>query len=201
MCISSKAPLSCRYFDSVPQFDWSVTELCLFNNTFVNFTYSRWCYLLSKFNQRWISPNNLERFSNTLYRKGTVLENCWKFVDGKVQVICCPGTNQRVLYNGHKREHSTKYQTAGVSNGLYGHLIGPFEGKKHDALIFYELELLQDLQQVSVDTNGNILCIYRDPAYIVRLHLQGLFGGAILNIDQRAWNEVMNYVRVSVSGH
>ena len=144
VCISSKALLSCRYFDSVPQFDWSVTELCLFNNTFVNFTYSRWCYLLSKFNQRWISPNNLERFSNTLYRKGTALENCWKFIDGKVQVICCPGTNQRVLYNGHKRVHSTKYQTVGVSNGLCGHLIGPFEGKKHDVLMFYESELLQD---------------------------------------------------------
>ena len=58
--------------------------------------------------------------------------------------------------------------------------------------------VLNQLQRFSVDTNGNPLCIYGDPAYPLRLHLQGPFRGAGLTPIQSAWNESMSEVRVSV---
>ena len=85
-----------------------------------------------------------------------------------------------------------------MSNGLWAHLSDPFEDKTHDASTLYESGLLQDLQQNSIDTNGNIFCIYKDPAYPKRPQLQEPFGGANLNAGQRAWNEVMSSVRMSV---
>lgn len=54
-------------------------------------------------------------------------------------------------------------------------------------LCFMNLKMLQDLQQSSIDTNSNILCICEDPAYT-----------ANLNTDQRAWNGAMSSVKVSV---
>lgn len=59
--------------------------------------------------------------------------------------------------------------------------------------------VLNQLEQFSVDTNGNPLCIYRDPAYHLRIHLQGSFRGAGLTPQQQAWNESMSEVRVSVA--
>ena len=59
--------------------------------------------------------------------------------------------------------------------------------------------VLNQLEQFSVDTNGNPLCIYGDPAYHLRIHLQGSFRGAGLTPQQQAWNEAMSEVRVSVA--
>ena len=59
--------------------------------------------------------------------------------------------------------------------------------------------MLNQLEQLSVDTNGNPLCIDGDPAYHLRIHLQGSFRGAGLTPQQQAWNESMNEVRVSVA--
>ena len=64
--------------------------------------------------------------------------------------------------------------------------------------MLYDSGLLIELQQHSFDLNGNILCIYGDPAYTVRTQLQGPFGGANLTANQKAWNESMSRVRVSV---
>lgn len=83
--------------------------------------------------------------------------------------------------------HSIKYPAVSVPNGLCVHLSGLFESKKHDAAMLYESKMLQDLQQSSIDTNSNILCICEDPAYT-----------ANLNTDQRAWNGAMSSVKVSV---
>lgn len=59
--------------------------------------------------------------------------------------------------------------------------------------------VLNQLEQFSVDTNGNPLCIYGDPAYHLRIHLQGSFRGAGLTPQQQARNESMSEVRVSVA--
>ena len=44
-----------------------------------------------------------------------------------------PQENQRVMYNGHKRIHSIKFQSVVIPNGLIANLHGPFEGKRHDS--------------------------------------------------------------------
>ena len=47
--------------------------------------------------------------------------------------IARPQENQRVMYNGHKRIHSIKFQSVVIPNGLIANLHGPFEGKRHDS--------------------------------------------------------------------
>ena len=92
----------CRYLDLVPMFGRSVHELSLINNTFLNFMYTRWSHLLQTMNQPWLSPLKLELYADKIHSKGAALNNCWGFVDGTVQPVCRPGSNQRIIYNGHK---------------------------------------------------------------------------------------------------
>ena len=45
---------------------------------------------------------------------------------------------------------------------------------------------------------GQPMCIYGDPAYPLRLHLQTPFRNAVLTPDMQAFNDSMSAVRVSV---
>ena len=135
-------------------------------------------HLLIDLNQPWLSPQNLENFAFAIHAKGAALTNCWGFVDGTVRPVCRPGENQRVLYNGHKKVHAIKFQSVVAPCGLIANLFGPVEGRRHDSGMLAMSRLLHNLQQHAIDTNGNILCIYGDPAYPLRPHLQVPFNGA-----------------------
>lgn len=188
----------CRYADMVPLFARPIPQLCMATNEVMNFIHSRWNYLLSTLNQPWLSRANLELFTNAIHEKGAGLRNCWGFVDGTVRAVSRPGKNQRVLYNGHKKVHSIKFQSVAAPNGLIANLYGPVEGKRHDSSMLMMSGLLTQLQQHSFNPNGDILCVYGDPAYPLRPQLQAPFKGARLTPDQLAWNESMSQVRVSV---
>ena len=109
-----------------------------------------------------------------------------------------PGKEQRILYNGHKKVHSIKFQSVATPSGLVANLFGPVEGKRHDSSMLAESGLLNQLQQHSWSPNGNLLCIYGDPAYPLRPQLQAPFKGARITPIQNAWNKSMSSVRVSV---
>ena len=83
-------------------------------------------------------------------------------------------------------------------NGFITNLYGPVEGKRHDSGMLRMSRLLEQLQAHSSDRASNILCIYRDPAYPLRPHLQAPFRGNNLPNDQIEWNKSMSAVRVSV---
>ena len=60
--------------------------------------------------------------------------------------------------------------------------------------------LLQELSQYSFAPDGTPLCVYGDPAYPLRVHLQGPFKGAHLTPApaEQQFNKAMSQVRVSV---
>ena len=58
--------------------------------------------------------------------------------------------------------------------------------------------LLQDLEQYAFSTTGQPMCIYGDPAYPLRVHLQGPFRDAYLTPQKQLYNQSMNSVRTSV---
>ena len=188
----------CRYSDMVPRFARAVPQLCMISNKVMWFIYNRWNHLLTSFNQPWLSPANLDGYAGAIHQKGAALENCWGFVDGTIRRICRPGENQRILYNGHKRVNAIKFQSVAAPNGLVENLYGPVEGKRHDSGMLADSALLNNLQIHSHSPNGRVLCIYGDPAYPLRQHLQAPFKGARLTPQQIAWNQSMNEVRVSV---
>ena len=58
--------------------------------------------------------------------------------------------------------------------------------------------LLQDLEEYTFSTTGQPMCIYGDPAYPQRVHLQGSFRDAYLTAQKQLYNQSMNSVRTSV---
>lgn len=58
--------------------------------------------------------------------------------------------------------------------------------------------LLTKLQQHSIAPDGSVLCIYGDPAYPLRPHLQSPYRDNNLTDAQKAFNTSMSQVRVSV---
>ena len=66
------------------------------------------------------------------------------------------------------------------------------EGRKHDAGMLVDSGLLHDLEQFAFNPAGQPLCVYGDPAYPLRVHLQGPFK------QMEEYNAAMNAVRNSV---
>lgn len=188
----------CRYADMVPLFGRPVPQLSIISNHIMNLIFDNWGHLLNEFNQNWLSPENLKLYSNAIHQKGGALDNCWGFIDGTVRPICRPGEFQRIMYNGHKRVHALKFQSVVAPNGFIANLYGPVEGKRHDSGMLRMSQLLDKLETYSYDQNRHILCLYGDPAYPLRPHLQAPFRGANLTAEQQAWNKSMSEVRVSV---
>ena len=58
--------------------------------------------------------------------------------------------------------------------------------------------LLQTMQQLAVSPTGQQMCLYGDPAYPLRVHLQGPFRNAVLTPQMQEYNAAMSAVRVSV---
>ena len=58
--------------------------------------------------------------------------------------------------------------------------------------------LLGQLNQLSFDQAGRPLCIYGDPAYPLRAHLQAPYRNAGITVDQIAFNASMSKVRSAV---
>ena len=188
----------CRYQDLIPRFGRSVPQLCMIANKVMSHLYEHWGHLLTNFQQNWLDPQSLDNFANVIHQYGAPLDNCWGFIDGTVRPISRPGHNQRILYNGHKKIHSIKFQSVVTPNGMIANLYGPVEGRRHDSGMLAESGLLNMLQQFANGPNGRPLCVYGDPAYPLRVHLQGGFKGARITQQEKDWNKAMSEVRVTV---
>ena len=72
------------------------------------------------------------------------------------------------------------------------------EGRKHDAGMLADSGLLTNLQRFAISLTGQPMCIYGDPAYPLRVHLQAAFRQDRLTPQMQAYNDAMSEVRVSV---
>ena len=72
------------------------------------------------------------------------------------------------------------------------------EGRKHDAGMLADSGLLNDLQRYAFSPTGQAMCLYGDPAYPLRIHLQAPFRNAVLTPAMQAFNSSMSTVRESV---
>ena len=154
----------------------------------MDYVFDEYSHLLAHLNQPWLSRNSLRHFAAAIHDEGAPLENCWGFIDGKVRPLCKPGQNQRILYDGHKRVHGMKFQSVVAPTGLIASLFGPVEGRRHDSGMLVDSGLLQELSQYSFAPDGTPLCVYGDPAYPLRIHLQGPFKGANLTPAEQQYS-------------
>ena len=71
------------------------------------------------------------------------------------------------------------------------------EGKRHDSGIFADSNLLQDLEAHAYSTTGEVMSIYGDPAYPLRVQLQAPYRNPNTS-EMQNFNQAMSIVRVSV---
>ena len=91
-------------------------------------------------------------------------------LDGTVRGIARPLENQRVMYNGHKRIHSIKFQCVVFPNRLTANLHGPFGGKRHDSTILQQSGILNELQRLAFH-KGHPRCLHGDGVHPLGVHL------------------------------
>ena len=148
----------------VARFERNPTKLCLIFNSVVDLIYENHHHQLWSWDQFFLQPVQLHRYAEIVHQQGAPLSHCFGFIDGTVHGIARPQEHQRVLYKGHKRMHSLKFQSVVVPNGLIANLHGPFEGKCHDSTMLQQTGVLDDLRRVAW-YSGELLCLYGDPAY------------------------------------
>ena len=189
----------CRYVDLIARFGRPISQVCMVTNLLVDHIFDRFGHLRTNLDQPWLSSHHLQLFADAIYNKGAALDNCWGFVDGTVRPICRPKENQRAVYNGHKRVHAIKFQSVVAHNGLIANLFGPVEGRWHDSCLLAMSRLLDQLEEHSFRPDGQPLCVYGDPAYPHRIHLQCPFARRPdLTMEEQAFNQSMSKVRIAV---
>ncbi|XP_048587454.1 uncharacterized protein LOC116601948 [Nematostella vectensis] len=188
----------CRYSDLIGRFGRPVPELCMITNTLMDYIFDNHCHRISQWNYDILNPPMLQEYADAIFAKGAPLSNCFGFVDGTVRPISRPGQNQRIVYNGHKRVHSLKFQSVALPNGLIGHMYGPVEGKRHDAFMLMESNILHEVENNAFSPTGQAMCMYGDPAYPLRVHLQTPFRNGVLTPMMEEYNSRMSSVRSSV---
>lgn len=72
------------------------------------------------------------------------------------------------------------------------------EGKKHDASMLADSQLLTYLGQYAVSPTGQAMCLYGDPAYPLRVNLMAPFRNGVMTSQMEEFNKYMSGVRVSV---
>ena len=115
----------CRYSDITPRFGLPVPVLSMVCNDVLDFIYDTHGHRITQWNPTVLSPADLQIYGDAVAAKGAALHDCFGFIDGTVRPICRPGEQQRILYNGHKRLHSLKFQAVALPNGLICNLYGP----------------------------------------------------------------------------
>lgn len=127
------------------------------------------------------------------------MNNCWAFIDGTVRPICRPIINQRQYYSGHKKVHCVKYQSLICPDGIIISLKGAYPGFRHDAGIFRESGLYNELEQHTRFVNQTFV-IYGDKAYSLRELLLRPYNENQVNghPDRQEFNATMSSLRIAV---
>ena len=107
------------------RFGRPVPVLSMVTNQVLDYIYDVHSHRITQWNDQILNPVALQSYADAISRKGAALENCFGFVDGTVRPICRPKENQRVVYNGHKRVHSLKFQSVTLPSGLIANMYGP----------------------------------------------------------------------------
>ena len=72
------------------------------------------------------------------------------------------------------------------------------EGRKHDSGMLDDSDFLPLLERHNHSPAGQPMCVYGDPAYPLRVHLQAPFHNVVLTPQMEAYNTCMSKVRTSV---
>ncbi|EIW54605.1 uncharacterized protein TRAVEDRAFT_131697, partial [Trametes versicolor FP-101664 SS1] len=110
-------------------------------------------------------------------------------------------------YNGHKKYHALKFQAVMLPNGMFGHLFGPFEGRRNDNFLLHASKLLEKCARFAIWPGSSenspleqrYFQLFGDAAYGISPQLISPFAGARPRTEEEEqWNVAMGLVRVQV---
>ena len=78
------------------------------------------------------------------------------------------------------------------------HVFPHSEGRRHDAGMLRMSGLLTEVNSHAYSPTAHPLCIYGDPAYPLRIHLQAPYRNAQLTAEEQIFNPSMSTVRTAV---
>ena len=132
----------CRYADMIPLFGRPVPELSMITNTVIDYLYDEHAHRITDWNNTILDPVHLQQYADAIHQRGAALNNCFRFIDGTVRPIWRPEQQQRIMYNGHKRIHSMKFQSVTLPNGLIANMFGPVGRHKNCSGVILMLMML-----------------------------------------------------------
>ncbi|KAG5863761.1 hypothetical protein JTB14_030618 [Gonioctena quinquepunctata] len=191
-----------RLSELVPMFNLSAQSLSQIIRTTEDLIYEKTNDSINNLNRlQWLNQEKLDYYAEAVTVKCGAVSNCWGFIDGTTRQICRPTINQEEYYSGHKRYHCIKYQSALCPDGKITSLKGGFPVRRHDAGIFRESLLYQELQQKAVFGSHVKYVLYGDQAYgLMDLLLTSFPEGPNILPHQQQFNNSMKTLRVSVEG-
>lgn len=128
-----------------------------------------------------------------------VLANCVGFIDGIVIGISRKKGYevQMVAHNGHKRKHSLKFQAFNTPDGLFMHVYGSIEGRRHDWTMDVRRNLDEHLLSI-FEINDVKYYVCGDSCYNRRWFMEILYQGSNLSPQQVAFNKSMPGYRITI---
>jgi nuclease HARBI1 len=186
-----------RLFDLERTFGRTYDQISRISGEVIDAIYYQWKHLLD-FNSQRLTPQYLELLAEASISAGSMLLNCWGYIDGTLRPISRPTKNQKFVYSGHKRRHGIKFQSVVTPDGIISHLSGPYLGKEHDATILRRSGLVETMLEKAKDTYGNQMVIYGDQAYGLAPYLARPFGGAYVSAEKQAFNHLHSKLRICV---
>jgi len=133
--------------------------------------------------------------------KGGAMDNCVGFIDGTGIFVSRPGRGQqRSVFSGHKRTHMIKFQSIVTPDGLFFHLAGPMEGRRHDVTLYRDAGT-DAMLEAGLLVQGVRYCVFGDKAYLLRPWVQvpvPSVAGVALGDEEEGFNVDMASVRVAV---
>lgn len=179
-------------------FKRSPAALSEISNFMANYIYESYGHLLENIGQlSWINREQLDHYAQAISTKGAAIKNCWAFIDGTARAISRPTDEQEEYYSGHKRFHCVKYQSLVSPDGIIVSLLGAFPGRRHDAFIFGQSGIYEQLEENTRFEDGHYV-IFGDQAYGIRELLLCPYPGRALNEAQQNFNLTMSRVRQAV---
>ncbi|EPQ55484.1 hypothetical protein GLOTRDRAFT_93696 [Gloeophyllum trabeum ATCC 11539] len=189
------------------QYDRSQSAISECINELVEFLDDRWEHLLGCDSEHLLKPSELARYAKAIEDRGAPTQSVFGFIDCTIRRICRPTWFQRQAYNGHKKYHALKFQAVMLPNGIIGHLYGPVEGRRNDAFMLTESQLLDRLGtfafregvQEDAPLEERVFQIFGDPAYGIGYHIMSPFAGfGERTVEEKEWNGRMAAVRIEV---
>merc|ERR550519_921501 len=188
----------CRQLEVAQKFGRCIPEVSRGITYFHDMLYPISQSFLQNEHQAWFDVQTAMRCADATANKGCPLDDCIGFVDGSLQGTSNPSVPwlQTHMYNGHKKQAGYNWIGTTLPNGMCALLLGPSEGRRHDAACAARHRLYEKLHTFASFPNFDG-CFGGDSAFPTYWPLIPIFATA-LTPAQAQWNTDMSRVRISV---